>query len=445
MDRGKDPQPATPSDSAPPARIRILLLAVAAALFAATLLPGPALHPAMAQQLQRIMAVVNDRVISAHDMELRLDLIVRSANLPDTEDARKNLRPQVLRSLIDEQLQLQEAERRGIVVSEEEMQNSFAALERNNNMPPGSLDKQLAERGIEKSAVAAQVEAEIAWGKLLRQQVLPRIQISDAQVQNEIKRWRSLEGQTEYHLAEILLIPDTPDDFDRAGEVAGTLVEDMRKGARFSVTAQQFSQGPTAAAGGDIGWVDADSLLKEVRDVVERMPVGAVTDPIRIPGGWTIVFLRNKRTIGATDGANATYGLAQLAWPAPPQMPAGERAALIKRVEAVRNQIDGCGNVEEVAKAANVPEAGPLGQVRAVDLPPLFRTVLQPLGVGEVTEPVDNGQGIVLLVVCERTDAEEQRLDPEKVRERLANERIGLQARRYLRDLRRDALIEIRN
>lgn len=418
---------------------------MAAALFVAALLPGIATAPALAQQLQRIMAVVNDDVISAHDMEQRLDLIVRSANLPDTADSRTNLRPQVLRSLIDERLQLQEAEQRGITVTEEELQNSFATLERNNNMPPGSLDKQLAQRGIEKSAVAAQVEAEIAWGKLLRQQVLPRIQISDAQVQNEIKRWRSLEGQTEYHLAEILLIPDSPDDFDRAGDVANRLVADMRKGARFSVTAQQFSQGPTAAAGGDIGWVDSDSLLQEVRDVVQQMPVGAVTDPIRIPGGFTIIFLRNKRTIGASGGENATYTLAQIAWPAPPQMSAADRSALIRRADGMRSQLSGCSNVEEVAKANGAPEAGPLGEVRAVDLPPLFQTVLQPLSVGEVSEPVDNGQGIILLVVCNRADAEDQRLDPEKVRERLANERIGLQARRYLRDLRRDALIEIRN
>ncbi|MFC3225657.1 peptidylprolyl isomerase [Marinibaculum pumilum] len=418
------------------AAILALLLGLAAA--------GLPQH-ATAQQLQRIVAVVNDEVISAHDMEGRLDLVVRSANLPDTKETRQNLRPQILRTLIDERLQLQEAEARGIEVTEEELQNSFAALERNNNMQPGTLDQALESRGIDKSAVAAQVKAEIAWGKLLRQQVLPRVQISDQQVQNEIKRWQSLEGQTEYHLAEILLIPDSPEDAARAGEVAQRLVEDMRKGARFSVTAQQFSQGPTAAAGGDIGWVDSASMLEEVRTVVEAMPVGALTDPIEIPGGWTIIFLRDKRIIGATDGSNSRFTLAQLAWAAPEQLSAGQREAIAQKARAAKAQISGCGDVEAAAKAHGADEAGQLGQVRLADLPPQFRQALQPLKAGDVTDPVDNGRGFVLLVVCNRVDQEDDRTDPEKVRERLANDRIGLQARRYLRDLRRDALIEIRN
>lgn len=401
--------------------------------------------PASAQQLLRIVAVVNDQIISAHDMEQRLDLVIRSANMPDNQETREQLAPQILRTLIDEQLQLQEARRRGIQVSEEELQSALQLVERNNNMQPGDLAIYMEQRRIPKAAIMEQLTAEIAWTELLTREIVPRIQITEQQVQSEIQRWQQLQGETEYHIAEIQLFPDTPAESRRAGELAARLVQDMREGARFSFTAQQFSQGPTAAAGGDIGWVDGASLIREVREIVERMPVGAVTDPIEIPGGWTIIFLRDRRTIGVSGVENSTFVLSQLAYAAPPEWPAARRDEVRRRADQARTQLGSCDDIDRVGEASGAVEGGLLGNVRLSDLPLEFFDALKDLGPGDVTEAVDNERAFILLMVCDRLDQEDVRLDPEMVRQRLAGERIGLQARRYLRDLRRDALIEIRN
>jgi len=424
-------------------RFRGWIALLGLAILAAAILGQAA--PAAAQQLLRIIAVVNDQVISAHDMEQRLDLVIRSANMADNRETREQLAPQILRTLIDERLQLQEAKRRGIEVTEQALASALSTVEQNNNMRPGELEIFLEQRGIPKSAIEAQLTAEIAWGQLLTQQIVPRIQITEQQVKSEIERWRTLEGQTEYHIAEILLFPDTPQESRRAGELAARLVQDMREGARFSITAQQFSQGPTAAAGGDIGWVDGASLIEEVRTIVEQMPVGALSDPIEIPGGWTIVFLRDRRTIGATGVENSTFVLSQLAYPAPPEWTQAQRDEVRRRAAQASTDLQGCDDIDRVGEASGAVEGGMIGRVRLTDLPPEFHDELKDLGPGDVTAPVDNGRAYILLAVCDRIDQDDVRLDPDEVRHRLAGDRIGLQARRYLRDLRRDALIEIRN
>ena len=172
-------------------------------------------HDARAQELG-IVAVVNDEAISAFDVAMRMQVAVSSARLPDTPEVRERLGAQVLRSLIDETLQKQEAARRDFTISNAELDEAIQALEERNNIPPGGFEDYLARQGIELLAVRAQVEAELAWGKVISSEVQANVRVSEEQIDEAEARIRASEGKHRLLLAEIFLAIDEP---QRAAEI----------------------------------------------------------------------------------------------------------------------------------------------------------------------------------------------------------------------------------
>ena len=218
----------------------------------------PAAVPA--QDVQRIVAIVNDDVISARDVDRRLDLAIRATGQPDTLDSRRRLRDRVLRGLIDERLQMQEASRRNIGVSDAELDRHLALIAQQNNISPERFEDQLRAAGISREELVLQYRAEIAWGKLVRQRIIPSINISDEEVQAAVARLRDQAGQTEYLVSEIFLSVENSEQEEEARRLAERLVDQIRGGAPFPVTARQFSQGSTAANGGAVGWVQLGTM-----------------------------------------------------------------------------------------------------------------------------------------------------------------------------------------
>ena len=116
----------------------------------------------------RIAAVVNDEVISVFDLVSRLRMVLLSSNIPDTPEARQKVEAQVLRSLVDEKLQLQEAKKQNVVATDDEINTALGQIEKQNNMQPGQLNEFLKSRGIDRSSLINQVTASIVWAKLVR-------------------------------------------------------------------------------------------------------------------------------------------------------------------------------------------------------------------------------------------------------------------------------------
>ncbi|MBM3629257.1 MAG: peptidylprolyl isomerase, partial [Alphaproteobacteria bacterium] len=131
---------------------------------------------------QRIVAVVNDEIISAHDVETRSVLTMVTAGIGNNPDIRKRIAPQVLRALIDERIQLQEARRSGVTVTDKDVADAIDRIERNNRMRSGDLEKALAQAGVSIPALQAQIRALISWQKLVSRKLRPQVQISEDEV-----------------------------------------------------------------------------------------------------------------------------------------------------------------------------------------------------------------------------------------------------------------------
>jgi peptidyl-prolyl cis-trans isomerase SurA len=415
-------------------RLRLIV----ALLFACLATPGAA------QETLRIAAVVNDEVISVYDLANRTRLALLSSGLPDTAETRRRLQLQVLRGLIDERIQSQEAARQNISATESEMQAAVAKIEENNRMPPGGLEQLIRQSGIQRSTVMEQIRTSLLWQKLVNRRLRSTLQVGEDEVDEQLARLQSARGAPEFLLAELLLGIDSPEQEEDVRQTAMGLVEQLRRGAPFPDMARQFSQSASAATGGDIGWVQAGTLEADVEAAIAQTPPGQITDPIRSVAGYYIFAVRQRRVIAASSPDDAKVTLVQLLLPVDrgaSQTDIEQQTAL---AETVRETVSGCADLGRVAKELGVPPPTDQQQLRIGDLAPRIRDIVRPLKVGEASAPMRIDPGLLMLMVCVREDPPSNLPRREDISENLLRQRLDILARRYLRDLRRAAFVDVR-
>lgn len=394
--------------------------------------------------VERIAAVVNDDVISVYDIDNRVNLLLATSGIPDTPDARARLRPQVMRTLIDERLEIQEAKRINAQATDSDIKAAIGRIENANHMPAGSLVNALTHDGISIDALNSQIKAAISWQKVVERQLRPSLGVGDDEVDEVLDRIKSEKGATEYLLAEIYLAVDSPDQDTEVRNRMLDMIEQMHRGTAFSAMAQQFSQSASASQGGDIGWVERGQLDPEVQKALENMDVNHATMPVRTPTGYYVYLLRDKRVLAAADPEDATVTLAQLVLPLDPGASADDIQSQKDLADTVRQSINGCDDFKRAAGELHVEYSDPTPDLKIRDLNPTIRPTVLNLKVGEASAPLQSDTGITLVMVCERKDPEAQMPSREQITENLTRQRLDLIARRYLSDLRRQAFIDVR-
>ena len=394
--------------------------------------------------VQRIAAVVNDEVISIYDVENRIKLVMATSGLPDTPEVRDRLRQQTLRTLIDERLQLQEANRLNATASEKDINDAVGRIENANRMPHGALLKALTQDGIDSGALINQIKAGISWQKVVNRRLRPSLDVGQDEVDEVIQRINAEKGTTEYLLAEFFLAVETPDQEDEVHERLVQIIQQMTRGTSFASMAQQFSQAASASQGGDIGWVERGSLDPEVASVIDGLETNHATPPIRTPSGFYVYLLRDKRVLAAANPEDATVTLAQLVLPVEPDATPEDVEAQKNLAQTVRESVNGCDDLKRAASELQINATDPTPDIHIRDLNPAIRPAILNLKVGEASTPIQGSNGITLMMVCKRTDPPVNMPSREDIAESLTRQRLDLIARRYLSDLRRQAFIDVR-
>jgi len=220
-----------------------------------------ALFPAVASaQGLRVVARVNDDAITDFDLSQRVLFAIRTTGLQDSPELRQRMAAQILRQMIDEKLQIQDAKRLGLKATDGELQQRFSDIERSAGMPHGQFRQYLQSVGVPLEIAVQQIEAQIAWNKIIRRKVRPQVDVSEAEIDDALNRMRSNVGKTESRVAEIFVPVDQASLAAESKRSADRIIEQLKRGAPFGAVAQQFSQGATAQAGGELGWVLPGSL-----------------------------------------------------------------------------------------------------------------------------------------------------------------------------------------
>lgn len=395
---------------------------------------------------EHIVAVVNGDVISQGDIDARGRLFALSTGLPVTPDVLARLRPQVTQQLIDERVRLQEEQHRKIVVTDKEIAQAINTIEQRNSMAPGTLRAKLGAEGVALRTLYDQTRVQIGWTRVLREELGPRAEVSDADVAAEQATMKAQAGQPEYRIGEIFLPIDDPAKSADAQRFADTVITRLRAGAPFSVVAAQFSQSQTALQGGDRDWLSAGSLDTPVAAVLKDMPEGAISNPIPVPGGIMIVTLRGKREVGRDMATIVSLRQVFLPFSTPldPSNPTDQQKKQLIAAQGLMKSVHDCPGMEAAAKAVASPRPADPGDVRLEALAGPMRTLLTDMSPGQVSKPLVSTDGIGLLVICGRDQKNLAEGNKEDIGNRLLNQRVELVSRQLVRDLRRRANIDMR-
>ncbi len=394
-------------------------------------------------------AIVNDTVITGTDVDQRLALIALYNNVSldkITGEERDRLRLQILRQLIDETLQVQEAKTVDIAITPAEVNQAFGrTASASFKTTPEKLPDYLRSIGSSERTLKREIEAELTWQRYLRRRVEPLVNVSDEEVKGILSRLQAAQGTQEYSIKEIYLRADAANE-QQVFTNARQLLAEIQKGQQpFEVYARQFSDASTKAQGGDLGWVRASVLPPELAQAAQEMQVGQVAGPIETSGGFSILYLTDKRQVLTADPRSAKLSLKQLTVRFPAGTTEAQATGRTASFADGLKGIKGCGSVEGIAQTLGA-EVVDNDSVLVRQLPSQLQSIMLAMQVGEATPPFGNPQeGVRSLVLCGRDDTQASALPrPDQVQNQLEQTRVNLRAQQKLRDLRRDAVIEYR-
>ena len=392
--------------------------------------------------VRRATAQVNGEIITGTDIDHRLALIVAANDnkLPPEEIAR--FRAQILTNLIDETLQIQEAAANEIEVTEAEVNQYFGRIAQQNfNRPANEVEKYLASIGASIATLKRQIKGELSWSRLLSRNVRPSANVSDDEVNAIIERIKATKGTTEYRLGEIYLAA-TPETLPAVQESAGKIIDQLRQGGNFVAYARQFSEASTASVGGDLGWLSLAQLPQSLATAAASMNSNEIK-AVASPGGISILLLIDKRQVATSDPRDSVLSLKQIAISFPKGMTEVQVTPLIKRFSEETQKISGCGVADEMARKLGADVVNRDG-IKIRDLPAPLQQVMLDLQVGQSTPPYGSLEdGVRVFVLCGRDAPQEAASESfDEIMSRLEEDRVNKRARIYLRDLRRDAVIE---
>lgn len=394
-----------------------------------------------------IVAVVNGDVITRANVDNRARLFALTTGQAIAPETLKLLRPQITRQLIDDRLKMEEIQRRKIAVPDIDVAHAIADIERRNRLPPGGLQQKLTGQGVAPSTLIAQIREQLGWTRVLRQEIAERGRITPAEIAEQEKIFKEQTGKPQYRVAEIFVAAEDPSHQASAKKFADTVIQQLHAGAPFGIVAAEFSQSQTALEGGSLGWVRADQLDPQVAALVSQMPVGAVSNPIKVAGGFDVVTLEEKRTVGS-DLATV-LSLRQAYYPFTSQLdpanPTPEQRQALAQGQALSKSAHSCGDVEAANTAAGNKRPSDPGPVRLDHLTGPMQQLLGGLSPGQASKAIVTQDGILVVMVCSKEEKNLATMTRDDIANQLLEERVELASRQLEQDLKRRALIDMRS
>jgi len=419
-------------------KFRTYLTLATAAFIAATSLTTTASAQEQPTRSHGIAAVVNDDIVTTRDLEQRVLLMFATTGVERSEETIQRVQVQALRNLVDEHIQMQEAEKFNQSIADEEVNRSVARLIGRNGLDPNEVAQRLASIGVSIETLRDQVRSEIAWQRIVNGLYGTRIRISDAQIDETFNRLSANASKPNFRVGEIY-IEATPDigGMDGAMKGAEAMIEQVQQGAPFALLAQQFSSSPTAAQGGDLGWVREGELREEIDAAILALEPGKLSPPIQVPGGVYVIALLEKQI----SEAETVYKLKQVNIKAETEDEISEaRSKLIAQKDTLKS----CDTLTADVNKVDDLNTADMGEIKSGDLSEALTEIISKTDVGALSDPIDTPNGPVAIMVCDRSVSGSNVPTRDEIENRLMDQQLAQASKRHLRDLRRKATIVVR-
>lgn len=409
------------------------------------------LTPLQAQELDRIIAIVDSGIVTKSQLDERVQAIQeRFADDPGQLPPLDILREQILDRLIIEELQLQMASRGGIRISDQEIDQAFTELAIANGVEPNAFLEELSSLGGSSlTKVVRDLQNELTIQRLQQIQVPQRIQITNAEIDSflqsaEGKIWNSPELLLQHIFLEL---PSTasPDQVNFAEETVERVIREFNSGSDFGNLATQYSSSPSALEGGQIGWRRSIEFPPEIGIPLDDVSKGDLVGPIRGAGGIHLFYVNDRR--GSDEAAMVQQTETRHILVRPNEIRSEEEA--LELIELIAEKLDEGEDFEDLARnysddVSNALDGGYLGWVLPGQMVPEFEAATNITEVGEVSEPLLTSFGWHILKVEGRKDVD---MSDELLRNQASNligdQRFEEEVELWVRELRSEAFIQI--
>jgi len=410
-----------------------------------------------------IAAVVDGDAISSYDVDNRIKFIIATSGYSGNPDA---IRTQVIHTLIDEKLQIVEAHKKEIKVSEQDVLDAIAGIEAQRGMPTGTIFHILDSKGVPRDTFLHQIQAQLLWHNLLMAKVRPQVHISDEEVDIASrqaaaaasapqKKAKTSQGSPEYKIAVITLPIDKASKEGEVKAFGEKLVSEIRHGTSFEEMSLQFSS-ETASAGGKVEsfWVKPEQLDPKVAKAMAGGKAGSIAGPVQTATGFTIIKIYDVRLPAEpapqkedeTPKDSEVY-LKEILLKAKADTGSKEADAMLQIGEEVAKHPGTCEE-KGVASIQNTDDMDidvTFARKTLSELPAGVKAIVENLKVGDISTPFASYEGIRLYMLCDKKEVDAKPVDRDAITNMLYQQKMALESQKYLRDLRREAFIDIRN
>jgi peptidyl-prolyl cis-trans isomerase SurA len=404
------------------------------------------MQPAQSQEngKLKIAAIVNDKVISILDLNKRLHLITVLSPAQIKGKIDKQLARQILNQLIDEELEKQEIERLKIKIGENELSNAKRLMEQRFKLKLNTLDEFIKERKIDKNDVISQIKTSLGWTKVIQRKYNNYLKIADEEIDEVINKLIENIGKTQYRISEIFLPIDEENNESDTRHLISKLYESIKADGNFRKIARDFSATASAANSGQAGWVVKGQLLRELDVPMRKLKKGAITPPIQTVSGFHIIKLEDKRVFEKFNTMSIKVNLIQTLIPI---LQTDNYKNYSQQVRQINRDIASVNTCEEMIKLSKTNKSfltNSLGNFFVQELSPYLKSIAISSKLGVPNKPQKLKDQISIITVCRRTQPKSNIPTRISVERKLQGKKIETMARKYLRDLRRNAFLENR-
>jgi peptidyl-prolyl cis-trans isomerase SurA len=401
--------------------------------------------------LDGVAAVVNDGIVLTSALDQQVATVTqRFEQQGQALPPRNLLRQQVLERLVIQEIQTQRAERLGIKVPDEALNEALADIARRNAIQFADLPSALEAQGVDYARYREEVRQEMTLNLLRQRDVYSRIYVSPREIDQCMQRRKSApEQDVEFELAHILVsVPAsaTPEQAEERAVRAQGIYDRARRGEDFAQLAAAYSDSGTALEGGSLGWRRANQLPSFATEIIVRMEPGEITEPIRTPSGLHIFKVRDRRSASLNTMVSQVRARHILLETTAVEDDDTIRQKLVQFRERILNgegfEAIASVNSDDKGSAAN---GGDLGWVGPGTFVPVFEQQLESLKIDEISQPFKTQYGwhIVQLLGRRDYDATEDALRNRCVAQ-LRESRAEEETEIWMRRLRDEAFVEYR-
>ena len=395
-----------------------------------------------ANNLLSIVAIVNDEPITMMDLDARIRLIIISSNLPNNLETRKNLSGQVLQSLISERLQHQEAKKLGIRVTNQEVENNIKFIEKQNNMPENQLIETLFQNGVPKSALPIRLKSNLIMQKLLQNIIRPKVIINNNEVNNEYNNLLANNGKMEYKFSEISFnfsnLSKKEDIILIAKQIRKKIIEEKN----FEIIGKRIQENGTGVYKNN-NWKLTNKINKAIYLEIDKMEKDEISELVITNTGVSIIKIDGKREFKIPELSQTVSDIAFISTDLP--INKNKIDLFIEDIKNKTKNIKSCDEMTELSKIYGNKRGKYLGKILLKNLPKYFVDELKNLNVNQPSKPIVADDGIYVTMICNyNKDLNQEYALKEMIKDNIRNRSTTILKERYLLDLNRKALIDVR-